>query len=447
MTETMEQYMSKTRREYRSGVARPKIDAKAQLELKGQFLKELCDNTFSGSEHEDANEHIKKVIEIVDLFHIPDITQDQIMLRAFLVSLTRAASPNKRKWEEINNLPWVKQEPDESLFCAWERFKELMMKYPQHYLTDTQKVILFYNGLDVLTRQILDSRGAIPTKTAADAEVAIQEIAEYSQKWHNGTSLKSRSTETSDGLAAIQAKLNSLGREKKELKRNNGNSSYPARRETMEESLSKLMTESAKRHKENSNIIKEIRAPTDAAIRNQGASIKTLELQIGQMSKVLQERGFGSLPSSTKTNPKDQVKSISTATTDLSKIRRMETSPYTEAHEVKILDAIDHNLPQKEKDPRIFTLPCFINNVCFDKSLVELVDFFRILEALFAFGMVVEGVMLNELNEGSIYKLNLCYGITQALALCRKNDSDKSSSLTMMVTAVTPAGWLRRNWP
>ncbi|GKD80938.1 hypothetical protein Tco_1347777 [Tanacetum coccineum] len=92
MTETMEQYMSKTRGEYGSGVARPKIDAKAQLELKGQFLKELRDNTFSGSEHEDANEHIEKVQEIVDLFHIPDITQDQIMLRAFPVSLTRAAS-------------------------------------------------------------------------------------------------------------------------------------------------------------------------------------------------------------------------------------------------------------------------------------------------------------------------------------------------------------------
>ncbi|GKC37355.1 putative reverse transcriptase domain-containing protein, partial [Tanacetum coccineum] len=50
----------------------------------------------------------------------------------------------------------------------------------------------------------------------------------------------------------------------------------------------------------------------DAAIRNQGASIKTLEIQIGQMSKVLQERGFGSLPSSTETNPRDHVKSIST---------------------------------------------------------------------------------------------------------------------------------------
>ncbi|GKF76374.1 hypothetical protein Tco_0225818, partial [Tanacetum coccineum] len=64
------------------------------------------------------------------------------------------------------------------------------------------EVILFYNELDVPTRQILDSKGAMPTKTAADAKVAIQEIIEYSQKWHNGTS-RTRSTETSDGLAAI----------------------------------------------------------------------------------------------------------------------------------------------------------------------------------------------------------------------------------------------------
>ncbi|GJR25153.1 hypothetical protein Tco_0973680 [Tanacetum coccineum] len=56
----------------------------------------------------------------------------------------------------------------------------------------------------------------------------------------------------------------------------------------------------------------EIKMLLDAAIRNQGASIKTLEIQIGQMSKVLQEKGFGSLPSSTEANPRDQVKSIST---------------------------------------------------------------------------------------------------------------------------------------
>ncbi|GJR54916.1 hypothetical protein Tco_1405437 [Tanacetum coccineum] len=79
-----------------------------------------------------------------------------------------------------------------------------------------QEVILFYNGLDVPTRQILDKKGAIPSKTTADAKIAIQEMVEYTQKWHNGTS-RTRSTETSDGLAAIQAQLNNLGREIKKV--------------------------------------------------------------------------------------------------------------------------------------------------------------------------------------------------------------------------------------
>ncbi|GKE58586.1 hypothetical protein Tco_1497771, partial [Tanacetum coccineum] len=80
MAETMEQYMSKTRTDYGSGFSRPKIDNKDQFELKGQFLKELRENTFSGSDNEDANEHIEKVLEIVDLFHVPNITMDQLML-------------------------------------------------------------------------------------------------------------------------------------------------------------------------------------------------------------------------------------------------------------------------------------------------------------------------------------------------------------------------------
>ncbi|GJV38720.1 reverse transcriptase domain-containing protein [Tanacetum coccineum] len=242
MAKTIEQYMSKTRDDYRSGVVMPKIKEKDSFELKGQFLKELRSNTFSGSDHEDANEHIEKVLKIVDLFHIPNITVDQVMLRALPMSLTRAASRwlrNKpigsittwedlkakflskycppartaKKMEEINNF---QQELDENLYQAWERFKELLMKCPQYYLTEMQEVVLFYNGLDVPTRQILDSRGAVPSMTAADAKKAIQEMPEYSQKWHNGTSRR-RSTETSGGLAAIQAQLNNLGREIKKV--------------------------------------------------------------------------------------------------------------------------------------------------------------------------------------------------------------------------------------
>ncbi|GJV40308.1 hypothetical protein Tco_1418748 [Tanacetum coccineum] len=111
--------------------------------------------------------------------------------------------------------------------------------------------------------------------------------------------------------------------------RNNANPSYQERRKSMEDTLSKFMSESAKSYDPNSNLIKEIRAAIDDAIRNQRASIKTLEIQIEQMSKVLHERGFGSLPSSTETNPRDQVKSISnTIEADVSPIRHIGSSQY-----------------------------------------------------------------------------------------------------------------------
>ncbi|GKF71421.1 hypothetical protein Tco_0207535 [Tanacetum coccineum] len=126
--------------------------------------------------------------------------------------------------------------------------------------------------------------------------------------------------------------------------RNNANPSYQERRQSMENTLSKFMSESAKRHEENSNLIKEIRASTDAAIRNQGASIKTLEIQIGQISKVLEERGFGSLPSSTEANPRDQVKSISTTIeADSYPIHRIGSSQYV------VLDRIIHACTRQDK--------------------------------------------------------------------------------------------------
>ncbi|GJW90675.1 hypothetical protein Tco_0168228 [Tanacetum coccineum] len=404
----MEEYMTRTRDGYGSGIARPKIDEKAQFKLKGQFLKELCDNTFSGSDNEDA-----KVLEIVNLFHIPNITQDQVRLRVFSMLLAGAASrwlrnepassiktwetlkekflskycpPTRtaKKMEEINNF---QQDPDETLYQAWERFKKFLLRCPQHYLTNMHEVISFYKGLYVPTRQILDSKGAIPSMKVVDAKKAIQEMADRSQKWHNGTSTRCRNAKTFDGLAAIQAQLNNLGREIKKVnekvyaaqvgfelckgphytkdcplkedrktleeayytqfgvsfpqggqyraaalgfyQRNNGNPSYQEQRQTMEESLSKFMPKYAKIHDENSNLIKKIRASTDVAIRNQGASIKAWEIQIGQMSKVPQERGSRNLPSSTEMNQRDHVKSISTTVeTDTTLIRRIRPSRY-----------------------------------------------------------------------------------------------------------------------
>nr|GEU35277.1 hypothetical protein [Tanacetum cinerariifolium] len=88
-------------------------------------------------------------------------------LKAKILSKCCPLARTTKKIEEINNF---QQEPDETFYLARERFKELLMKCPQHYLTEMQEAILFYNGLKVLTRQILDSKGVITTKTAADAK-------------------------------------------------------------------------------------------------------------------------------------------------------------------------------------------------------------------------------------------------------------------------------------
>ncbi|GJV37781.1 hypothetical protein Tco_1410258 [Tanacetum coccineum] len=126
------------------------------------------------------------------------------MLRIFPMSLTRAAcrwlkhkpcgsiitwetlkkkflskycppAQTAKKMKEINNF---QQELDKTLYQAWERFKKLLIMCPQHYLTDMQEVILFYKELHVPTRQILDSKGVVPSIKAVDAKKAIQDMAD-----------------------------------------------------------------------------------------------------------------------------------------------------------------------------------------------------------------------------------------------------------------------------
>lgn len=59
--------MATTHPDSGAGVVRPPIDDDVDFEIKGHLLKELQENTFSGSDNGDANEHIEIVLEIVDL--------------------------------------------------------------------------------------------------------------------------------------------------------------------------------------------------------------------------------------------------------------------------------------------------------------------------------------------------------------------------------------------
>ncbi|GJY14081.1 reverse transcriptase domain-containing protein [Tanacetum coccineum] len=181
---------------------------------------------------------------------------------------------------------------------------------------------------------------------------------------------------------------------------------------TLEESLSMFMAEIAKRLNENTNLIKELRATTDFVYRNQQSPIKALEIQVRQMTIILREKLSGNLQSSTVIKPRGNDERISTsAKTDKPLIRRIDSSQYAisnlqnrnlfseskkttetsptrlnddhwnelkETDGVKDLEAHYTNakplgkaVTRKEKDPRSFILPCFINNMYY-KSLAGL---------------------------------------------------------------------------
>ncbi|GKA38731.1 hypothetical protein Tco_0731282 [Tanacetum coccineum] len=110
------------------------------------FMRELRRKLFARNDDEDAYEHVRTVLENVDLFHFPGVTHDAIMLR---------------------------------------------------------KVHIFYTGLDIPTRKILDSYGFIPLMTPTQALELIQVMADHSHDWYDITTTRERINDVLDKVDAI----------------------------------------------------------------------------------------------------------------------------------------------------------------------------------------------------------------------------------------------------
>ncbi|GJX61998.1 hypothetical protein Tco_0294898 [Tanacetum coccineum] len=189
-------------------------------------MRELREDTFFENKDEDAHDHIDRVLSIVSLFNILGVTKDAVMLRVFPFTLTGAAKrwvdklapgtintwdllkkafiqrycPPSMTAKQLEHIHNFKQEGDESLYQAWERYNDMLYKCPTHDINSHQK-------------------GPIPGMRPAEALTAIQTMADHSQKWHDGsTSRNIGSSSNKDGLAALVNKLDNLGRDMKKLK-------------------------------------------------------------------------------------------------------------------------------------------------------------------------------------------------------------------------------------
>ncbi|GKD46124.1 hypothetical protein Tco_1270769 [Tanacetum coccineum] len=193
----------------------------------------------------------------------------------------------------------------------------------------------------------------------------------------------------------------------------------------VEKILNKFIKKSFKKQKDSENLIWMIRKSYDHDFKAQASSIKKLEVQLGRIAEIVQNRETGSLHSFTETNPKALAHAITTRSglnykpptnpfvnnkdsNDAQKnageddrksqgIRRtkkgeaLEQMPkyakfmkdlptnkekFEETSKVTLNERCSavllNEIPLKEKVPRSFTIPCAIGKVGIHKSLADL---------------------------------------------------------------------------
>nr|GEZ00979.1 hypothetical protein [Tanacetum cinerariifolium] len=96
-TLTMEQYITLIPDDIKPGIMNPNISDDVKFDINANFMRELRRKSFIGIDDEDAYEHVRTVLEIVDLFHFPGVTYDAIMLREFPITLKGRALRRKNK--------------------------------------------------------------------------------------------------------------------------------------------------------------------------------------------------------------------------------------------------------------------------------------------------------------------------------------------------------------
>ncbi|KAI3815805.1 hypothetical protein L1987_15487 [Smallanthus sonchifolius] len=211
-----------------------------------------------------------------------------------------------------------------------------MRKVPHHGLLKWQQCENFYNGLEMTGKQLIDAYagGDIGTKTPQEAYDLLEKVEALSTKIdqmhdHKAQSLfRSLATIASnypDSLSAppfqhqshqSQGQSSQFRPQQGQFQgqgSSNGLPPTPEGKSSLEDMVARLLANSESQNQltEKKNRYMEERFHThETKLRNQKASIQTIDNQVGQIAKLLSERQPGGMPSNTEPNPNAHVKAI-----------------------------------------------------------------------------------------------------------------------------------------
>ncbi|KAK2457130.1 hypothetical protein QL285_004433 [Trifolium repens] len=206
----LKDYAVPSEEEPHSSIAPPAVEAR-NFELKPALLQIVQQNQFSGSPTEDPNLHLSVFVQFADTFKTDGVAPEAIRLRLFPFSLRdrvrawlQTLPPNSiTTWNELKKqflaryfppsktamlraqINGFRQKDGESLFEAWERFKDMMRLCPHHGLEQWLIIHTFYNGLLYNTRLTVDAAagGALMDKPYQEAYQLIENMAQNHYQW------------------------------------------------------------------------------------------------------------------------------------------------------------------------------------------------------------------------------------------------------------------------
>ncbi|KAH9743537.1 hypothetical protein KPL70_003340 [Citrus sinensis] len=114
-----------------------------------------------------------------------------------------------------NEITSFHQLEDESLYEAWEKFKELLRRCSHHGIPCCIQLETFYNGLNPSTRLMVDasSNGALLSKSYTEAYEILKRIANNNYQWPSARQPSARGSagvHNIDAITALSAQVTSL---------------------------------------------------------------------------------------------------------------------------------------------------------------------------------------------------------------------------------------------
>ena len=116
--------------------------------------------------------------------------------------------PHSKSSKLRDNITSFVQQEGESVYDAWERYKEALRKVPNHGLPEWLEIEFFYKGLIQSTRNMIDTAagGSLMEKMRDDAYALLDELASNSYQWGSDrTTTKKVGIYEVEALTALQA--------------------------------------------------------------------------------------------------------------------------------------------------------------------------------------------------------------------------------------------------